>query len=75
MFYSKEGIILSELSIWCHKEAFKGFVPFNDYMDKPCVIYEPHREENCLWGFPPGHAQTSLLSYRDWLDMYEASDT
>ena len=24
-----------------------------------------HHEETCLWGLSPGHAQTSLLSYRD----------
>ena len=35
-----------------------------DYL-RDDTIYGPHRQKTCLQGFQLGHAQTSLLSYRD----------
>ena len=30
--------------------------------------YGPRREKTCLWGFRQSEFQTSLLSYRDYLE-------
>ena len=31
---------------------------------------EPHREKTCLWGFRQSEFQTSLLSFRDYLENW-----
>ena len=32
------------------------------------ITLEPRRDRTCLWGFRQSAIQTSLLSYRDWLE-------
>ena len=45
------------------------------YLDYDCrytvytVLNGPHREKTCLWGFRQSEVQTSLLSYRDYLEI------
>ena len=52
------------------KDPFEERNPMNVWL-KECSFplqlktYGPRSEKNCLPGFRPGHAQTSLLSYRD----------
>ena len=31
-------------------------------------LYEPRRENTCLWGFRPGATQTRLYNHRRWLE-------
>ena len=32
------------------------------------MVFWPQHKKTCLRGFRPSHTQTSLLSYRDWLE-------